>query len=175
MNKNLSKYSNALFKISKSNNELSKINNELKSIIHMYKKIASFRFLICTKTLTSKDKSTILKNTLLDFDPLVVEFIVLVIQDGYSKQLINIIKHYNKLSNSSLNTNNIDLIIADDLDEQFIEKISNSLLDIVANPKINIVKKPEIIGGIKLKIGNKVFDNSISTQLTKLKKTLFNT
>lgn len=175
MNKNLSKYSNALFKISKSNSDLSEINNELKSILLMYKKIASFRFVLCTKTLTSKDKSVILKNTLLDFNPLVVEFISLVIQDGYSKQLINIIKHFNKLSNSSLNTNNIDLIIADDLDEQFIKKLSNTLSNIVTNPKINIIKKPEIIGGIKLKIGNKVFDNSISTQLTKLKKTLFNT
>ena len=39
---------------------------------------------------------------------------------------------------------------------------------------INVKEDLEIIGGIKLRIGNKIFDNSISYQINQLKKTLHN-
>ena len=41
-------------------------------------------------------------------------------------------------------------------------------------PKINIKIDSNIIGGIKLRIGNKIFDNSVSYQIKQLKKTLHN-
>ena len=43
-----------------------------------------------------------------------------------------------------------------------------------SNPAINVVEQPEIIGGIKLRIGNTIFDNSIGYQINELKKTLHN-
>ena len=40
--------------------------------------------------------------------------------------------------------------------------------------KINKMLDSKLIGGMKLRIGNKIFDNSISYQINQLKKTLHN-
>ena len=175
MNKNLRKYSQALYNVSAKNKNILNIKDELNVIMQMYKKIATFRFVIITKSITSEKKCNILKNTLHSFNPLIVEFISLIILDGHSKKITDIIKHYNKLVDSTMEMNTIDLIVAEKLEDVHINEISNSLSEILkAKPKINVIQKPEIIGGMKLKIGNKVFDNSISSQLSKLKKTLYN-
>ena len=175
MNKNLRKYSQALYNVSTKDQSSASIKDELNSIMKMYKKIAAFRFVIITKSMTSEKKCNILKKTLHNFNPLIVEFISLIILEGYSKKLIDIIKHYNQLVNSNIKMNTIDLIVSEGLDKSYINELSNSLSDILkTNQKINVIQKPQIIGGIKLKIGNKVFDNSISSQLNKLKKTLYN-
>ena len=69
----------------------------------------------------------------------------------------------------------MDLIVSHKLESDYIDKLTTALSDILkTTPKINIINKPDIIGGMKLKIGNKVFDNSVSCQLNKLKKTLYN-
>ena len=175
MNKKLSKYSQTLYNISDKNNNINIIQNELNAIVYLYKKVPSFRFIIITKRVTSDKKINILKNTLQNFDSLVKEFISLIITDGNAKNLLTIISYYNKLAYTKLNIKNVDLIVAHKLDPEYIEKLTRALSEILkTTPKINVINKPNIIGGIKLKIGNKVFDNSVSYQLNKLKKTLYN-
>ena len=175
MNKNLRKYAQALYNVSTKNQNSANMGNELNTIYEMYKKVPTFRFVITTKSLTSNQKCNILNNTLHDFNSLVIELLAIIIKDGYSKHLLDIIKYYNKLVSAKSDINNIDLIVAENLDQNFINQLSDSLSKILkTRPKINIINKPEIIGGIKLKIDNKVFDNSISYQLNKLKKTLYN-
>ena len=175
MNKKLSKYSQTLYNISDKNNNINIIQNELNTILHLYKKVPSFRFIIITKRLSSDKKINILKNTLQNFNPLVTEFLSLIIKDGCAKNLLSIIFSYNKLAYAKLKIQDVDLIVSHELESDYIEKLTSSLSDILKTaPKINVINKPDIIGGMKLKIGNKVFDNSVSCQLNKLKKTLYN-
>ena len=61
------------------------------------------------------------------------------------------------------------------LEENEMQTIAESLCKkLSSNPKINIIEDSNIIGGMKLRIGNKIFDNSISYQINELKKTLHN-
>ena len=93
MNKKLSKYSQTLYNISAENNNINMIQNELNTIVHLYKKVPSFRFIIITKRVTSDKKINILKNTLQNFNPLVTEFISLIITNGHAKNLLTIISN----------------------------------------------------------------------------------
>tara|TARA_B110000014_G_C19995430_1_gene515711 strand:- start:91 stop:621 length:531 start_codon:yes stop_codon:yes gene_type:complete len=175
MNKNLSNYAKALYEVSVKKKNVAKIQNELNAIHNLYKKVPTFKFVIITKSLTSNQKKDVLKNTLHSFDSLIIEFLSLIIDGGFYKHLVDIIKYFNKLINAESKINNVDLIVAEKIDDNFLDSLSLSLSSILkTKPEINIIIKPEIIGGIKLKIGNKVFDNSISNQLNKLKQTLYN-
>ena len=62
MNKNLRKYSKALYNVSAKNKNILNIKDELNVIMQMYKKVATFRFVIITKSITSEKKCNILKN-----------------------------------------------------------------------------------------------------------------
>ena len=89
--------------------------------------------------------------------------------------LLNIISKFNRLVNLRSDFKEIDIVTATRLDDQDIQNLSKTIHNkLNSNPKINIINDPNIIGGMKLRIGNKIFDNSVSYQINQLKKSLHN-
>ena len=74
-----------------------------------------------------------------------------------------------QLSQKHLNDKQVELITANKLSKELINKLSTEL-----NCEIKSSIDESIIGGIKIRKGNKIFDNSISFQINNLKKTLYN-
>ena len=69
----------------------------------------------------------------------------------------------------------VEITTADSLNEESINSlIVNLQLHLKTKQKIKIKTDPTIIGGVKLRIGNKILDNSVSYQIKQLKKTLHN-
>ena len=168
MNK-ISTYSNTLFNIASENNLLDQINLDLGKIKYLYKTEPNFRLLFESKRINSETKQTILKNVLTTFENVIVEFLCILIDQKCSKYLIQIINKFIKLSNKARHANEVEIITADQLDEGLINELSKKL-----NCTVKTTIDKSMIGGIKLRKGNKIFDNSISFQLNNLKKTLYN-
>jgi len=130
---------------------------------------------LITKRLDAKSKAEIINNTLTMFDALILEFLSILIYNNQIKNLLNIISRFNHMVSANSTINKIDLIVANKLEENEMQIIVESLCKkLSSNPKINIIEDSNIIGGMKLRIGNKIFDNSISYQINELKKTLHN-
>jgi len=71
--------------------------------------------------------------------------------------------------------NKVDIITATKLGEEELNSLSQKIDGILKNsPSVNNITDPKIIGGIKLRVGNNIFDNSVSYQINQLKKTLHN-
>ena len=89
--------------------------------------------------------------------------------------MLNIISRFNHLVNSQNNIKKIDIITADKLDDGDLEELTKKICNALdSKPSINSIYDPNLIGGIKLRIGNKIYDNSISYQINQLKKNLHN-
>ncbi len=168
MNK-ISTYSNTLFNISNKYDLLTQTTSDLGKIKHLYKTEPNFRLLFESKRINNKTKQNILKSVFTAFDDVVVEFLCIIIEQKYSKYLIQIIDKFTKLANKVRNANEVEIITANQLDDNVITDLSNKL-----NCTVKTKIDQSIIGGIKLRKGNKIFDNSISFQLNSLKKTLYN-
>ena len=168
MNKVLT-YSNTLFNIANKYDLLNQITSDLGKIKYLYKTESNFRLLFESKRINSETKQTILKNVLSSFENIIVEFLCIIIDQKSSKRLIQIIDKFIKLSRKAQHAHEVEIITADQLDENLINELSNKL-----NCTIKTTIDKSMIGGIKLRKGNKIFDNSISFQLNNLKKTLYN-
>ena len=162
-------YSNTLFNIASKNDLLDQITLELGKIKYLYKTEPNFRLLFESKRINNESKQAIIKNILTTFEIVVVEFLCIIINQKCSKYLIQIIDRFMKLSKKIQHANEIEIITANQLDENLIGDLSNKL-----NCTIKTKIDKSMIGGIKLRKGNKIFDNSISFQLSNLKKTLHN-
>ena len=68
-----------------------------------------------------------------------------------------------------MNDKQVELITVDKLSDELINDLSTKL-----NCEIKPSIDKSIIGGIKIRKGNQIFDNSISFQINHLKKTLYN-
>lgn len=68
------------------------------------------------------------------------------------------------------NDNLVEITSAGELDNSLIQKIKSSLGD-----EIKVITKldPHMIGGIKIRIGNKIFDGSLKTSISNLKQQIF--
>ena len=169
------KYAKTLYDLSKKSDKIDLIQNQLKSVSYLYNKVARFRLVFITKRIDIKNKVEIVANVLNDFDPLLIEFVLILIKNNQSNSLLDIASRFNNMAISDSNINKVEITTADKINESDFEYISKNISHKLGNnPKIKANTDPNIIGGIKLRIGNKIFDNSINYQINKLKKTLHN-
>jgi len=169
------KYAKTLLDLSKKSDCVSLIQTQLKSISYLYNKIPAFKLVFITKRINAVNKIGIIKNVLKDFEPLIVEFIAILINNNQTNSLLNIITRFNNMVSSDSNISKVEITTSEKLTETNLEYVSQTICNkLNTTPKINIKIDPDMIGGMKLRVGNKIFDNSVSYQIKQLKKTLHN-
>ena len=168
-------YAKTLFDLCKKNNCVNVIQEQLQAITYLYNKVPTFRLVLITKRIDNKDKINIIIKALNKFNLLLVEFISIIIYNNQVCNLLDIITRFNILVNKSGNINKIEITTASKLNKQDFEVIIQALnKKLNFSPEINQIIDSKILGGIKLRIGNNIFDNSINYQINQLKKTLHN-
>jgi len=111
-----------------------------------------------TKGLSDKKLTEVLKN-----------FVQIVAGDHKLKQMPKIISEFTRLAKKEQGIQEIKIKSARKLDEKTVEKIKNIF---GKNTEATTEIEKEILGGIKIKTGDKILDVSLKTQLNKLKQTL---
>jgi len=168
-------YAKTLFDLSKKSDAIALIQNQLKSVSYLYNKVPVFRLVFVTKRIDTKNKIEIISNTLKKFNPLIIEFVSILIQNNQTNNLLDITSRFDNMANSDSKFNNVEITTSEKLSNEEIEYISQSISEkLEIKPKLGIKTDPSLIGGIKLRVGNKIFDNSVSYQIKQLKKTLHN-
>ena len=172
---NTHKYAKALFNTANKANKITETKKEFQLIANLYKKNSAFRLLFITKKIDSNQKIEIINKVLNMLNPLTLEFLKIIINNNQSNELLKVIKKFDHLSESHLGVNKVDIITATKLSEQALHDLSQTISGILNNsPLINNITDPDIIGGMKLRVGNNIFDNSVNYQINQLKKTLHN-
>ena len=169
------KYAKTLFNLSKKSNCISLIQNQLKSVSYLYNKVPAFRLVFITRRINSENKVAIMQKALKDFEPLIVEFISILIQNNQTFNLLDVIARFNNLVRADSNISKVEITISEQLNDADLEHISQTICNkLNSAPKISIMTDSNLIGGMKLRVGNKIFDNSVNYQIKQLKKTLHN-
>tara|TARA_B100000029_G_scaffold370994_1_gene364906 strand:+ start:1288 stop:1815 length:528 start_codon:yes stop_codon:yes gene_type:complete len=168
-------YAKTLLDLSNKSDAISLMQNQLKSVSYLYNKVPAFRLVFVTKRIDTKKKIEIIKNTLKNFNPLIIEFISILIKNNQTNNLLDITTRFDNMASADSNISNVEITTSEKLNNEEIEYISKAISDkIKIKPKLDVKTDPSIIGGIKLRVGNKIFDNSVSYQIKQLKKTLHN-
>ena len=175
-NTHVNKYAKALFNASLENNSLIDVKQSLISVFKIGKTVPEFNHVLLTKSTSTSNKKNILSNILNEhINPLVTELLIILIDNDQIQLFTDIMNKYNQLMN--LSSKELDVLITSkaalSLDE--LNSVKEDL-SLKLNKQINIKNNIDdsIIGGIKLRIGNTIIDNSLSKKLMKLKNNLKN-
>jgi F-type H+-transporting ATPase subunit delta len=170
------KYSaRVIFDTALKNGELNKWLAQLRKISDVIKDESVARLLMDAKV-TYAEKEKVLKGRLGEMDPLAMKLIFMLVE----KQKIDIIEEitdeYQRLLDSYHGIEGAEVVevtTAIPLEEKDRLDLAKRLTDIVKKP---IVLKDKVdadmIGGIIIRIGDKLIDGSIRSKLTELKKEL---
>ena len=170
----INKYAKVLFDMSEKNNSTIEICNELNFISKTIKSIPEFNYILFTKNTSKANKKNILLNVFNNKINLLVVELLLILMDNDEIQLFDdIINKYNHLMD--IDSKELDVIITSNTEFssdrlEFIKQNLSKKLNKQINIKAHINKA--ILGGVQLRIGNTIIDNSLLNKLRKLKNNL---
>jgi F-type H+-transporting ATPase subunit delta len=108
-----------------------------------------------------------------EINALTLKFLLLIIQNRREVYIPGICRNFLELTRKDQNIKSAVLVTASEINTKTIDKI-RTLLEKELNAKLELSCRvePEIIGGLILRIDDKQYDSSVSTQLRKIKQNL---
>jgi len=144
----------------------------LNQILKIYRSNNLFRFTIDTKRIDRDVKKKIL-SSVFNSNMKEMELINYLIDYNISSLYPEIVEYYNHLCDLSGDKLNVSITTTNKENQELEEKIKSVLLG-TSNKKITLssIQDKSLIGGIKVRIQNKIIDGSISNKLKNLKEKL---
>ena len=174
-NREVNKYVGAVFAVAEKSGQLSEVSLHLNSLLRVYKTSPELRLFLQSRRISLENKSKILQVVLKDvLSEFGFELIFQLLNDGRVQLLEEIIKRVQFLIDSKSGAMKITVSTTSPLND-------NELDDLVSGIEKKLEKKiemetivdPDILGGVKFRIGNTIIDGSIATRLQKLGATLY--
>ena len=171
----INRYAHSLIHVSNSNN-INETINGLISFKDMQKQFPDLRYLISTKKVSKDNKLKSIRNIFSKFfNDISMEFILLVISNNDYSIYNDILTKIVMLKEADTKTRKINITshkeyTSDDRSEILLALKNKFNFDDTSEANFSV--DPNIMGGIKVRIGNKIIDGSVATKLKKIKQSL---
>lgn len=171
----IKKYANALISVSNSDN-LADTIEALISFKNILKGFPELRYLLSSKRTSVDNKIKSTKNIFSKYyNDIALEFICVIIENNDISIYNDVLDKIIILIELNSNTKKIQVTSHKEYSEYDQSEILLALknkFNIGDSSEANFDVDPRILGGIKVRIGNKIIDGSVSTKLKKIKQSL---
>ncbi len=168
------RYAKALFELAEEQKVLNEVYADLLAVARTVKDSDELQTLLINPLVNEQDKLKILGRVFSDsFQKLTHTFLELLADKRRLSILQEIVDKFHRMMLDHNNQVEVQLISAIDLDKPVVEKISRQIEQIIGKEVlVNERIEPSIIGGFVVKVEYIVIDNSIRSQLNKLREQL---
>ncbi|MFA6309496.1 MAG: ATP synthase F1 subunit delta [Clostridia bacterium] len=169
------RYAQALIDIAAKSPEFDEFGEGLKIIADVYNSDEDFRYFLLNPKITVGVKQDVVKNV---FGPKVkielINYISLLLAKGRIKFLPGIFYEYMVYADKFKNTLNITIISASPLLDAQINLIKEKYKKLYTSTRVvaNTEIDKNLLGGVKIRIGDKVTDGSVKGRLDEMRKLL---
>ena len=173
----IKKYAHSLIKVADElDYDIKNITKNLSLFKSLVREVPQLRYLLLSKRIPLESKLSTINDVFQNhYGQVELQCIIALLENGHIRMINDIIDRLNILIQSDSNFKKIHVISSKQLDEEGKNEIIQSI-----KGKFNINKFSEttfsidekMLGGIKIRIGNKIIDGSVSTKLKKIKESL---
>jgi F-type H+-transporting ATPase subunit delta len=168
------KYARALYNVAVQQEDVKKVSERINYIVNVMKVVPELSQLLQTHQISADNKITILKNVLHEnISSLEVELVSDILKNNNILILADIAKYFDYLIETDSTLINMTITSVTELSTDEVEHIKSNV-ESQLSKKVDVATEidKDLIGGIKLRVGNTVVDNSISRRLDMLKNKL---
>ena len=167
------RYAEAIFEIAESNNSVKDVYKALNSLMESYKEDKEFKNFIDHPLITNDEKIKVLNEIYHEEKQEIKNIIFYILEKNRMMNIREIVAEYLKIYYAKNQILDVEATFAQKLTNEQREKLIQKL-ERKTKKKINLVEKVDtsIIGGGILKIGDKIIDGTVRTQLDSLVKSL---
>jgi F-type H+-transporting ATPase subunit delta len=166
------RYAQALFDLARDENAVAAVEADLKSLKKAIQESADLRHLIASPAFGAEDKAKGINAiaAAAKFTPTTKKFLGLVAQNRRTSHLLPIITSFEKLSADWRGVVSAEVVTAQPLTASQSKGVAAALRTALGkDPEISTRVDPSILGGIKVRVGSRLFDASLKSRLDSLK------
>jgi len=168
------RYALALFQLAQKHNQLTSVEEDLREVKVVFKENRELQALLATPKLSLDRKKELIRELFGQANPLVVNTLQVLIDRKRINETVAVATEFATLSNEAQGIADAKVFSTRPLTDTERADISSAFAQKVGKQSLRIenVIDPSLIGGIRLQIGNRIFDSSVSAKLDRLKKQL---
>lgn len=169
------RYAEALVGLSAQNGAIDEYRQELQVVVDLFNSLQDFKLFLLNPEVKTEVKKTVVKNV---FDGKakkeLVNFLLLLLDKGRISNLPGILVEYVKSADKIRNILDMTIISSAPLEDRQISNILEKYKHLYNATNANVVLEIDqsLIGGVKVRIGDKVIDGSVRGRLESLRELL---
>lgn len=171
------RYAEALFEVALENNSLDELKEEIKAVSNIFERETKLKTIFEHPKLSKDEKKDILNSLFKDrISQEMLNLLYIIVDKGRERYISKIKKEYISLANEEQGIVVGKAITAVKMEEDELRKLEDRLSNKL-NKKIELTNEidKDVLGGVLVKIGDKVIDSSVKGQLDRISKTLNDT
>ncbi|MEK4027723.1 MULTISPECIES: F0F1 ATP synthase subunit delta [Bacillaceae] len=168
------RYALALFKIAKEHQQLQQIGEELQVVKAVFQENKNLLPLLDSPKLTIEEKQALIKNAFSEASTYVTNILMLLISRHREGDIIAVVDAYTNLAHEEQGLAEATVESVRPLTDEETKQISTQFAKKVGKQALEITNiiNPQLLGGLKVRIGNRIFDGSLRGKLDRLEKQL---
>ena len=169
------KYAQAVFVVADKTDQLSDTIQRLDILLNIYRSSPEFRLFLQSRRISPAEKLKILKKVFMDIlSGLELELLHHLLEEGHIHLLEAVIKRLSFIAETAKTSLKVSISTAEQINpEELSEIVRNIEQKLGKKVDADVLVDPEILGGVKFRIGNTIVDGSIATRLRKLESSLY--
>ena len=174
-NREVNKYAGVVFAVVENSGQLSNVSQHLNTLLTAYKSSPDLRLLLQSRQIPLENKSEILKVVLKEvLSKFGFELLFQLLNDGRIQILEEIIKRVQFLIDSKSGAMKVTVFTTTPLNDNELDDLALEIeKKLEKKIEMEAVVDPDIMGGVKFRIGNTIIDGSTATRLDKLGASLY--
>ena len=169
------KYAQAVFIVADTTDQLTDTIQRLDILLNIYTSSPEFRLFLQSRRISPAEKMKILKKVFMDIlSDLELELLNHLLEEGHIQLLVAVIKKFGFITQSVKTSLKVSISTAEQMNPEELSDIVR-IIEQKLGKKVDAeaLVDPEILGGVKFRIGNTIVDGSIATRLQKLGNSLY--
>jgi F-type H+-transporting ATPase subunit delta len=168
------RYALALFQLSKENNLLDQMEEELRVVKQVITNSSDLNAVLKSPKVTIDKKKEIVKDSFSKINPFVLNTLMILIDRHREEYITEVADHFVGLANEERGIAEALVYSVRQLTDAEKEALSVSFAAKVGKKSLRIenIVDTDLLGGLKLRIGNRIFDGSLRGKLDRLERKL---
>ena len=172
---NFISYAIAIFKIAKTKQQQQLFYKQIKIIDWINNTYNNFFKIVSCPAIKKDKRKEIAKHIFesLNFDRNIIFWLLIIIDNNHFSNFFSIKEQCTLVYNTIFNITKVDVISAHELNSNQIKKIKHFFIrKLKQKVDLHIKVNKKLVGGLKIQINNKTYDNTFLTKLFELKRQL---
>lgn len=168
------RYAKALFELAKEQNKIAQVEDELKFIVAVLKDNSDFHKLIKHPGIGNMAKTALLKNVFeSQLSEITFSTLLLLVDKGREELLEALVGYFVKIASEALGQAKAIVYTPVVLNQVELDHIAETFSQLASKQiRVETAIDKSLLGGIKVRIGDRLYDGSLSGKLERLQKSL---